>query len=184
LLTKGKAASEATVKSKEATLSNVGKNSFVGDGTNEEIKRAQVDNNVGSLEGLASGKIDKSSSAKGLAQKGGTTIAEIPTRTVVKGSIDPNVILQILREHLAQFRHCYQLELEKNFKGKRFEGVVTLDFRIGASGNVVKTDVTNKDQNVGMNDCVSNVLRGIRFPLPKGGGIVDVKQTINFNIAQ
>lgn len=181
LLKKGRAAKLGGAK-KSKRFEVAGKGSFVGSNVAQKLKRASVSTKVGSLEGVSAGKLDSSTGTKGLAKKGAAAVADIPTKTVVRGSIDPQIILQILREHLSQFQHCYQRELEKQNK-HRFEGPVIFNFRIGASGHVVKSSVS-RSKVKRLNNCLNDVMRGIKFPKPKGGGIVDVKQTINFNISQ
>jgi outer membrane biosynthesis protein TonB len=94
--------------------------------------------------------------------------------------MDPDVIRRILREHIPQFRYCYQKELDRK-AGRDVSGTIGLIFTIGASGSVSKAGV---DQTSGLpgnvKKCVVRVLKGIRFPRPLGGGKVDVKQPFNF----
>ncbi|MFZ4713883.1 MAG: AgmX/PglI C-terminal domain-containing protein [Bacteriovoracaceae bacterium] len=145
------------------------------------MKKAEILNNVGSLSGASKGKIASSKGAEGLSQKGAIMMAGIPTETVVLGSIDPETIRALLREHIPQFRRCYQSELDRNKKPDEITGILYLNFVIGASGRVISSNVKG-DQifNASVKDCVTNVLQGIPFPAPKGSGNVEVKQPINF----
>jgi hypothetical protein len=93
--------------------------------------------------------------------------------------MDPELLRKILREYLPQFRHCYQQELERSEEAK---GVVDLNFRIGKAGRVTTVNIKSKKakfSNSGTN-CMAGVLKLIDFPKPKGGGMVDVKQPLNF----
>lgn len=102
------------------------------------------------------------------------------TKTVVLGAIDPDILRRILREHIPQFRYCYQQELGRNSKIK---GIIDLNFMINGKGRVSKTSVDSKRgkfSKKGIN-CVSGVLKMIKFPKPKGGGVVEVKQPLNFS---
>ena len=138
-------------------------------------------NNAGSLTGATNGIIGTSKGAAGLARKGTIAIAGIPDETIVLGSIDPDTIRRILLDHLSQFRFCYQTELEGSSNGKDMSGVISLNFNIGGSGTVHGTRVGG-DQTITprVRTCVAGVLAGIQFPQPRGGGVVEVKQPMNF----
>lgn len=171
-----------------------GKGGSVGDGvgggfgdgsltgtTQGTMKRADILTNVGSLTGASEGKIASSKGAEGLSRKGSIMMAGVPSETVVLGSIDPEAIRRILREHIPQFRYCYQSELDKSNKPGDLSGILHLNFTIGMTGKTVSQNLTG-DQNFtgAIKDCVGNVLKGIQFPQPKGSGNVEVKQAINF----
>ncbi len=101
-------------------------------------------------------------------------------KTKVMGSIDPELLRRILREYLPQFKHCYQSELVQ--KNDSLSGVVDLDFTINAEGKVTKYDLISKNMKFSTKGkgCVGHVLSLIDFPRPKGGGVVDVRQPLNF----
>jgi len=127
----------------------------------------------------ASGNFDSSSGTKGLASKQGIDTTYTDPKTVVLGSMDPELLRKILREYLPQFRHCYQQELDKN---EELKGILDLNFRIEANGKVSKINIKSKDamfSSAGVN-CMGKVLQLIDFPKPKGGGVVDVRQPLNF----
>ncbi len=134
---------------------------------------------VGTLGQDFAGKYDSSSGAKGLASKSGIDTTYTDQETVVLGSMDPELLRKILREYLPQFRHCYQQELERSEDAK---GVVDLNFRIGKSGKVVNAKVKSKKAKFSSSgtNCMVGVLKLIDFPKPKGGGMVDVRQPLNF----
>ena len=59
---------------------------------------------------------------------------------------------------------------------------VFLNFRINSNGSVSKVKIKTKKtrfSNKGVG-CMASVLRLIDFPTPKGGGLVDVRQPLNF----
>lgn len=118
--------------------------------------------------------------SRGLASKSGFDSAYLEPKTVVLGSMDPELLRKILREYIPQFRHCYQQELIGN--SDKIKGVIDLNFTISAAGKVSKYNIRVKDakfseKGVG---CMGQVLSLIDFPKPKGGGVVDVKQPLNF----
>jgi hypothetical protein len=128
----------------------------------------------------AVGNYDRSTTTRGLANKKGIDTAFVQADTVVLGSIDPEILRKILGEYLAQFKFCYQQELQE--QSEKIKGIVDLNFRIEGDGKVSKVNIKSaqtkfSDKGVG---CMSNVLRMIEFPKPKGGGLVDVRQPLNF----
>lgn len=141
--------------------------------------KADASSNVGSLGSDVRGAYDTSSGAQGLSNKAGIDTTYMDPKTVVLGSMDPELLRKILREYLPQFRHCYQQELERSENAK---GVVDLQFRINANGTVSNVQIASKKAKFTAqgSGCMANVLRVIPFPKPKGGGLVDVKQPLNF----
>lgn len=128
----------------------------------------------------AVGNYDRSTSTRGLANKKGIDTAFVQADTVVMGSIEPEVLRKILQEYLPQFKFCYQQELQEH--SEKIKGIVDLNFRIEGDGKVstvnIKTAATQFSSK-GIS-CMSNILRIIDFPKPKGGGLVDVRQPLNF----
>jgi hypothetical protein len=179
LLAKSGAVSDST--SKSVSTSTLSESSVTSD-SNAKGKRkvANFKGKVGDL-----GKHDNinsnfSSGAKGLVDKRGIVTASASTKTVVLGAMDPEILRKILEEYIPQFRHCYQQELE--FNSEQLKGVVDLQFTINKSGKAMKIKVLAKRANFsdrGTN-CMAGVLKIIDFPKPKGGGIVDVRQPLNF----
>ena len=158
---------------------NIG-SATVGGGVATNLKRADVGGEIGSLTGAATGKLAESKGAEGLSAKKGIYTAGMPSETVVLGSMDPDVIRRILREHIPQFRYCYQKELDRA-SNDNLSGTIGLQFTIGASGHVSRAGLSGRTRLPGpVKRCVVNVLRGIQFPRPLGGGTVEVKQPFNF----
>lgn len=162
-----------------ATASDIG-GANIGGGVASNLKRAAVGNEIGSLSGSTTGKLGESKGAEGLSAKKGIYTAGLPSETVVLGSIDPDIIRRILEENKPQFSYCYQKALDSN-PGKRVSDVIPLVFTIGASGHVTRAGTGGSSSlPSSVKRCVVNVLRGIKFPAPLGGGTVDVKQAMNF----
>ncbi len=127
-----------------------------------------------------SGSGSASYGSRGLASKSGFDSAYLEPKTVVLGSMDPELLRRILREYIPQFRHCYQQELIGT--SDKIKGVIDLNFTISASGKVGKYDIRAKDARFSKKGvgCMGQVLSIIDFPKPKGGGVVDVRQPLNF----
>jgi hypothetical protein len=172
-----------TLKVKEtsdARNTGGGLNSLASGSDSATLKRAKVSKNIGSLSGASSGSLDASKGTEGLVNKKSIYTVGIPSRTVILGSMDPDIIRKILRDHIPQFRYCYQSALDSS--SSAFSGVMVFNFIIGASGHVAKAAVDDADGQVpsAVRGCVLNVLKGIKFPEPLGGGKVSVKQPLNF----
>jgi len=127
------------------------------------------------------GNYDRSISTKGLSNKKGFDTSYVQPQTVVLGSIDPEILRKILGEYLSQFKFCYQQELQEN--SEKIKGIIDLNFRIEGDGKVSRVNIKTaqtifSSKGIG---CMSNILRMIEFPKPKGGGLVDVRQPLNFS---
>ena len=136
--------------------------------------------NAGSMGQDSRGPASKSFGTKGLTSIAGTDTAYIEPKTVILGSMDPELLRKILQEYLPQFRHCYQQELAYN--SEDIKGVVDLNFEIAGSGKVSRIDIKAKDTRFSKRgtNCMTKVLSVIDFPRPKGGGRVAVRQPLNF----
>lgn len=128
----------------------------------------------------AVGNYDRSTTTKGLANKKGIDTAFVQADTVVMGSIEPEVLRKILQEYLPQFKFCYQQELQEH--SEKIKGIVDLNFRIEGDGKVSTVNIKTAQTQFSPKgiSCMSNILRIIDFPKPKGGGLVDVRQPLNF----
>jgi hypothetical protein len=122
----------------------------------------------------------RSYGSRGLASKSGFDSSYLEPKTVVLGSMDPELLRKILREYIPQFRHCYQQELIAN--SDKIKGIIDLNFTISAEGRVAKHDIRAKDARFSRKGlgCMGQVLGLIEFPKPKGGGVVDIRQPLNF----
>ena len=102
-------------------------------------------------------------------------------RTVLIGALNPDLIRKILRNYLHQFKFCYQKELAFN----RFVLGTTsnLNFTISALGKVKNIKLVFKGESFSQvgKSCLRQVLGSISFPKPKGGGVVHVRQPLNFS---
>jgi Inner membrane component of T3SS, cytoplasmic domain len=127
-----------------------------------------------------SGSGKSSYGSRGLASKSGFDSSYLEPKTVVLGSMDPELLRKILREYIPQFRHCYQQELIGN--SEKIKGVIDLNFTISSTGKVGKYQIKAKDAQFSQKGvgCMGQVLGLIEFPKPKGGGVVDVRQPLNF----
>ncbi len=168
------------VKAVETVSIDVGRSTVVGGASSATVKTATLQEKVGSLSGVATGKLDTSKGLEGVVSKKSVLIAGIPDKIVVLGGMDPDTIDKILRDHLPQFRYCYQKVLDRS--SSDFEGRFTMNFIIAASGHVSRVAIIQSNLPENVNSCVENVVRGIKFPEPRGGGTVEVNKPLNFMV--
>lgn len=156
------------------TTNNLGLTANTGEVSTQDVKA------VGTMGKDAYGSAQESYGAQGLSSKRGADTAYVAPKTVILGSMDPELLRKILREYLPQFKHCYQQELDKH--SDNVKGTVNLDFRIGEDGLVKSAKVEGAQAKFSASgeECMRQVLRRIVFPKPKGGGVVDVRQPLNF----
>jgi len=158
-----------------------GGDGFITGSPNGTADMAKVATNIGSLTGSAKGKIDSSRGFEGLATKGSITMAGVPVEKIARSTINPDDIRRILRDHIPQFRSCYQRDLDKANSPEGMQGRVDFVFTIASTGAVSKASVTSEDiQSDVVRGCIVDVLKGIRFPAPGGTSTVDVRQPMNF----
>lgn len=141
------------------------------------VKRAKISGHKGSLRGDAKGVLDSSKGSDGIVDKKSIYTAGLPDKVFYRGGMDPDTIRKILEDHVPQFRHCYESELDR--RQSKFHGVVSLNFIIGASGHVTKAGLNTYTKIPSeVTGCIINVLKGIKFPRPRGK--VEVNQPMNF----
>jgi len=176
-LAKGEQVSESS-SSTGAADSEIGVAGGVGSGGATSVKKADIAKGVGSLKGVAGGSLDTAEGVAGLSNKESVYSVGMPGRTVVLGSMDPDLIRKILRDNVPLFSNCYQKELEGSGD---ISGLVKLNFEIGSSGSVGKASTTTAESKIPQSvlSCVTSVLKGISFPPPMGGGSVEVVQPLN-----
>jgi TonB family protein len=102
-----------------------------------------------------------------------------PGKPVVKGTIDKDIIRQIIRNHHNEVRHCYNQGLTRD---PNLQGRVAVMFTIGPAGTVPSAAVSENtlgDHNVGT--CVAGAVRRWKFPKPATGGTAMVTYPFAFS---
>jgi outer membrane biosynthesis protein TonB len=86
------------------------------------------------------------------------------------GNMDAALIDQVVKQHLNQYRYCYQRELQKDYG---LSGKVTLKWIIASDGSVSSANVKRETiENSAVTRCMVNVARRMQFPQPKGGIVI------------
>jgi hypothetical protein len=108
------------------------------------------------------------------------TMAQAAPEKIAVHSIDPMVIRKILKDHIPQFRYCYQNELNTSMNQVNLKGAVGMKFFIEADGKVSNSEIKSNDLTLErVHKCMESILVEIQFPAPKGGGTVEVNQPFN-----
>lgn len=126
--------------------------------------------------GGASGKYGMA--AGQIGRKGRSDISAGGGQAVIMGALDRSVIDAYVRRNLAKIRWCYEKELNKDPK---IFGRVVINFIITKDGSVNSSKVQRTTMgNATVESCVADQIKKIRFPAPKGGGIVIVNYPFVF----
>ncbi|MGK5085668.1 AgmX/PglI C-terminal domain-containing protein [Bdellovibrionota bacterium FG-1] len=100
--------------------------------------------------------------------------------TVVMGSIDANAIDAAIRAHQDEFRLCYEREI--NAEHPNIGGRIGTTFVIGSTGRVTEAGIESSSiKNANIERCVLTVMKRIDFPMPRGGGLVQVAYPFKFS---
>lgn len=86
------------------------------------------------------------------------------------GSLDKGVIRQVIGDHLAEVRDCYERELAST---PSLAGTVAVKFVILPNGAVAASHVSRSTVgNAQLEQCVATQVRTWKFPRPEGGGVL------------
>ena len=98
---------------------------------------------------------------------------------IVIGEIDKSIIDRIVKQHLNQFRFCYERELQRS---PELHGKIVMKWVIAKDGSVSSSSVKRSTmKNPVVEACMVSRVRRLRFPAPRGGGIVLVSYPFVFN---
>ncbi|NPC48602.1 TonB family protein [Corallococcus sp. AB032C] len=99
----------------------------------------------------------------------------------VMGSLDKELIRQVIQRNRGQIRYCYESLLNRFPK---LGGKVSVKFVISANGSVATSNVAQSTAgNSDLETCVAGRVRTWKFPEPKGGGSVIVTYPFIFKQA-
>ena len=96
-------------------------------------------------------------------------------------SRESDPIREELMKTVPDLRQCYKDEMKRI--GKDLSASVKLYFTIGSEGQVTTSHVEELSEEKLSNKlhtCFNKVLSQMEFPRPMSGGVVDVKQPMNF----
>ncbi|WNG25666.1 adventurous gliding motility protein GltG [Cystobacter fuscus] len=123
--------------------------------------------------GHRDGKDDYGRSVGGLAgTKKSVEVGIAAEEATVSGSLDKELVRQVIQRNRGQIRFCYESLLNRFPK---LGGKVAIRFTIATEGNVVTSSVAQSTAgNSELEQCVAGRVRTWTFPKPQGGGSVVV----------
>ncbi len=92
------------------------------------------------------------------------------------GDLDKAIIRRYIQRNKRKIKNCYDRQLLVN---ANLKGTVRSSFTIMPAGNVINSTATGVSGAV--SSCVAAVIGTIKFPKPKGGGVVNVKYPFRFS---
>lgn len=138
------------------------------------------------LKGLGAGGFGGGGDGAGGRRGGGagggkiniSSVSAPASDSVVEGSLTKAEIEAVIKANLAKIKACY----ERRLQAKRdLAGRVLTRFVIAGSGSVSSASVENSDLGDGPTEsCITNEIKRWKFPLPRGGGQVNVKYPFVF----
>lgn len=94
------------------------------------------------------------------------------------GGLDKEIIRRIINQHRSRFKYCYERELIKN---QSLQGKIHVWFQIEPNGRVYKSKISRSTMNNDrVEECLARRVKLLRFPSPKGGGVVHVNYPFIF----
>lgn len=107
-----------------------------------------------------------------LGGRGKGRVRYLPGKTTVVGSLGKDEIARVIRRNLPRFKYCYEKQLNAN---PNLSGKIAVLFTIAPTGKVAKASVRESDMgSKAVEGCVTDVMKRLVFPKPKGGGVVVV----------
>ncbi|HZH15508.1 MAG TPA: adventurous gliding motility protein GltG [Archangium sp.] len=117
----------------------------------------------------------------GLGGKQSVDVGIAAEEATVSGSLDKELIRQVIQRNKGQIRFCYESLLNRYPK---LGGKVSIRFTIASEGNVITSTVAQSSAgNAELEQCVAGRVRTWAFPKPKGGGSVVVTYPFIFKAA-
>ncbi len=99
-------------------------------------------------------------------EKGSASIDISAEVESLSGGMDREAIRRVIREHLSEFKNCYEIQLNKN---QNLAGKLVLKWEIGDGGIVGKVEAVNRGDTIRekrVTKCCMDVIKGLRFPNP------------------
>lgn len=110
------------------------------------------------------------SRSTGFGKREGRVPTVREAKAEVVGGLDKDLIRRVVRAHVNEVRHCYNMGLTKdpNMKGR-----VAVQFTIGGTGKVASAVVSETDlkgEGMQVANCIAQAVRRWNFPKPASGG--------------
>ncbi len=110
-----------------------------------------------------------------LGGRGKGTTKIIPGKIIYEGGLSREEIQRVISRVMSQIKYCYEKELNKD---PNLEGKLVMFWLISGSGDVTTASASQNTFAGGaaqpIEQCVTRIIQRLKFPTPKGGGVVNV----------
>jgi hypothetical protein len=117
-----------------------------------------------------------------LGGRGKGTTKIVPGKITYEGGLSREEIQRVISRVMSQIKYCYEKELNKD---PNLEGKLVMFWVISGTGDVQTTQTAQNTFGGGsgpaIDQCVSRIIQRLKFPNPKGGGIVNVTYPFVFS---
>ncbi len=117
-----------------------------------------------------------------LGGRGKGTTKIVPGKITYEGGLSREEIQRVISRVMNQIKYCYEKELNKD---SALEGKLVMFWVISGTGDVQTTQTAQNTFAGGsgppIEQCVSRIIQRLKFPNPKGGGIVNVTYPFVFS---
>ncbi|MCB9673012.1 MAG: AgmX/PglI C-terminal domain-containing protein [Alphaproteobacteria bacterium] len=129
--------------------------------------------------GMGSGKSGYGSGGGNFGAKGEGGIGKVGGDPIILGALDRSLIDAVIKRNMNQIRYCYQRELAKK---PSLGGKIVIKFVIAKDGSVSSASKKESTMNSApVEQCIVGRFMRMKFPEPKGGGIVIVSYPFLFS---
>lgn len=110
-----------------------------------------------------------------LGGRGKGTTRIVPGKIIYEGGLSREEIQRVISRVMSQIKYCYEKELNKD---PNLEGKLVMFWLISGSGDVTTASASQNTFAGGaaqpIEQCVTRIIQRLKFPSPKGGGVVNV----------
>ena len=99
-----------------------------------------------------------------------------PAQKAGTGKLSAGSIRNVIKRYSGRIQRCYERQLKVNSNAS---GKVVVNFTVGRAGRVTQAKSVTDSVGGGVGSCVARVIKGLRFPRPKGGEVM-VNKTFVF----
>lgn len=117
-----------------------------------------------------------------LGGRGKGTTKIVPGKIIYEGGLSREEIQRVISRVMSQIKYCYEKELNKD---PNLEGKLVMFWLISGSGDVQTTSASQNTfsgaSGPPIEQCVQRIIQRLKFPAPKGGGVVNVTYPFVFS---
>jgi hypothetical protein len=136
---------------------------------------------IGGL-GSGTGRGSGGSGNVDLGGRGKGTTKIVPGKIIYEGGLSREEIQRVISRVMSQIKYCYEKELNKD---PNLEGKLVMFWLISGSGDVQTASASQNTfsgpSGPPIEQCVQRIIQRLKFPTPKGGGVVNVTYPFVFS---